>query len=86
MMIPIGYGAQAQREEIELILPPSSAPTKRSIKEAEEDRRLYDATAGHKTRSIAVFKSNKVVLCGLQAKTLAARVNNPNFIGNEDDS
>ena len=85
MMIPIGYGAECAREEIAFVFPPNSAPTKRIIKEAVEGRRLYDATAGHKTRSVIVFKSNKVLLCGLQVKTLAARINNPNTIEEKED-
>jgi len=86
MMISIGHEAYAQKEKIVLVLPPNSSPAKRAIKEAEEDKRLYDATAGHKTRSVLIFEDDQVALSALQTKTLKARVNNPAPTEDGDDT
>ncbi len=84
MMISIGHEAYAQKEKIILVLPPNSSPAKRTVKEAEEARRLYDATAGHKTRSVIVLEGNIVALSALQTKTLSARINT--YVPTEDDT
>ena len=86
MMISIGHGAYVHREKILLILPPNSSPAKRVIKEAEESRRLYDVTAGHKSRSVVVFEGCAIAISALQTKTLKARVNNPKPVEEDDET
>ena len=51
---------------------PESAPIKRIVQEAKEQKMLIDATQGRKTRAVIITDSNHVILTYLQAETIMA--------------
>ena len=78
MMIPIGYDSFIQKEAVVLILPSNSSSAKRLIRKAEEEGRLFDITAGRKTRSVLIaVKDEKilVILATFQPETLKDKSN-----------
>ena len=50
-----------------------SAPVKRMIQEAREERRLIDATYGRRTRAVIISDSDHVILSAVQPETIAHR-------------
>lgn len=78
MMIAIGYDSFVQKKTVVLILPPYSSFAKRLIRKAEEEGRLFDITAGRKTRSVMIaVKDEKilVILAAFQPETLKDKFN-----------
>lgn len=71
----IGFGNSVVLSKIVAILTAGSAPMKRLKDEAKAKGRLVDATQGRKTRSVIVTDSNHIILSGVQAETIALRVN-----------
>jgi len=67
MMKPIGCRAYVERGSAVYIFPADSSFMKRRIKKAEEEGRLFDATAGHKTRSVLIAIKDKVITITLTA-------------------
>ena len=86
MMIPIGHGAFVNDKLVAFILPTNSARAKRQRREAEEEKRLSDATAWHKARSLIVLTTNQVGLSTLQTRTLAVKFNNRDVAGDDEDA
>jgi hypothetical protein len=73
MFVHIAYENYIQGDDIVAVLKPDSAPVKRLKQRAFEAERLIDATAGHKTRSIIVMKTNYIILCGLTTARVIER-------------
>ena len=73
-MLPIGHGNFLQAEDVLVILSPDNAPAKKLRQRAVKDGRLLVATAGKKTRSILVTKSNHIVLSALSPEALRYRL------------
>ncbi len=73
-LLNIGFGNTVVVNRIIAIVSPSSAPMKRLKEEAKKENRLIDATMGRKTRAIIITDSNHVILCGVQAETIAQRL------------
>ena len=74
-MLPVGHGNYLQADDVLVILTPDNAPGKKLRQKAAEEGRLLVATAGKKTRSIIVTKSNHVVLSSLSSEALKSRLN-----------
>jgi hypothetical protein len=74
-LLNIGFGNSVVLSKIVAILTAGSAPMKRLKDEAKAEGRLVDATQGRKTRSVIVTDSNHIILSGVQAETIALRVN-----------
>ena len=74
-LINIGFGSIVSANRIVAIIGPESAPVKRSIQEAREERRLIDATYGRRTRAVIITDSGHVVLSAVQPETVAHRLN-----------
>ena len=55
---------------------PESAPLKRIVQEAKDEKRAIDATFGRRTRSILMMDSGHVILSAIQPETIAGRLNN----------
>ena len=53
-LINVGYGNFISSSRIIAIIGPESAPVKRMIQEAREERRLIDATYGRRTRAVII--------------------------------
>jgi hypothetical protein len=75
-LLNIGFGNTVVSSKIVAVLTTGSAPMKRLKDDAKTAGKLLDATQGRKTRSIIITDSNHVILSGIQAETIAMRINN----------
>ena len=57
-LVNIGSGNMVSAERIVTILTPESAPIKRIIQDAKEQKVLIDATMGRKTKTVIVRRTN----------------------------
>ena len=53
---------------------PDSAPIKRIIQDAKENKSVIDATYGRKTRAVLVMDSGHIILSAVQPETIASRL------------
>ena len=72
-LINVGNGNFISSSRIIAIIGPDSAPGKRIIQEAKEERRLIDATYGRRTRAVIISDSDHVILSAVQPETIAHR-------------
>ena len=72
-LINIGFGNMISVDRIVAVVNPDSAPVKRLVQEARDDKRLLDATQGRRTRAVIMTGSNQVVLSAIQPETIASR-------------
>lgn len=84
-LVNIGSGNMVAAERIVTILTPESAPIKRIIQDAKEQKVLIDATMGRKTKTVIVTDSHHIILCYLSYEKLAARVSDCAVEFLEDD-
>lgn len=77
-LLNLGHGTHVLASRIVAITSPDSMPIKRMIQDAREQGKLVDATHGRRTRSVIVMDSDHVVLCALQADTVAGRLSADN--------
>jgi extracellular matrix regulatory protein A len=73
-LLNIGFGNFVVATRVTAIVNPTSSPMRRLREDARADKRLVDATQGRKTRAIIITDSNHVILSGIQAETLGARL------------
>ena len=73
-LINIGFGNTVSGDKIVAIVSPESAPIKRMVQEAKDNRTAIDATFGRKTRAVIIMDSNHIVLSAVQAETIASRI------------
>ena len=73
-LINIGFGNMVVAERIVVIVSPDSAPVKRLVQEAREQRRVVDATQGRRTRAVILTDSDHVILSAIQPETVSGRV------------
>ncbi|MBQ7455545.1 MAG: DUF370 domain-containing protein [Clostridia bacterium] len=73
-LVNIGYGNMIAAARVLAVVSAESAPARRMVQDAREDKRLIDATAGHRAASVAVLDNGFVALSPLQAETVAARL------------
>ena len=74
-LINIGFGNRIPAGRMVALVSNESAPVKRAIVEARENKLLIDATHGRKTRAVIVMDSGHIVLSSIQPETIANRVN-----------
>ena len=84
-LINVGYGNFISSSRIIAIIGPDSAPVKRTIQEAKEERRLIDATYGRRTRAVIIADSDHVILSAIQPETVAGRLEDSDEIGSEEE-
>ena len=72
-LINIGFGNMIAADRIVAAVNPDSAPVKRLIQEARDDKRMIDATQGRRTRAVIVTSTNQIVLSAIQPETIASR-------------
>ena len=83
--VNIGFGNIVSSERIISIVIPDSAPLKRIVQEAKDDRKAIDATFGRRTRAVLIMDSGHIILSAVQPETIAGRLNNnQNDIEKED--
>ena len=75
-LINIGFGNIVSAERIISIVSPDSAPIKRIVQEAKDEKTAIDATYGRRTRSVIIMDSGHIILSAVQPETIAGRVNN----------
>lgn len=75
-LVNIGYGNMIAASRVLAVVNADSAPARRTVQDAREEKRLIDGTAGHKASAVLVLDNGFVVLSPLQAETVAARLQN----------
>lgn len=73
-LVNIGFGNIVSSERIVAIVSPDSAPIKRMIQEAKDNKTTVDATYGRRTRAVLIMDSGHIVLSAIQPETIAGRV------------
>ena len=73
-LINIGFGNMVMAQRIVAIVSPDSAPVKRLVQEAREQKRVVDATQGRRTRAVILMDSDHVVLSAIQPETVSGRI------------
>ena len=82
-LINIGFGNIVSLDRIISIVSPDSAPIKRLVQEAKDNKMAIDATYGSKTRAVIVMDSGHLVLSAIQPETVAARIDKDIIIKDE---
>ena len=73
-LINVGFGNIVVASRIVAIVSPESAPIKRIIQDAKENKSVIDATYGRKTRAVLVMDSGHIILSAVQPETVAGRL------------
>ena len=73
-LVNIGFGNIIAANKIVAIVSPESAPIKRIIQDAKENKSVIDATYGRKTRAVLVMDSGHIILSAVQPETIASRL------------
>lgn len=73
-LVNIGFGNIISANKIVAIVSPESAPIKRLIGNAKENKSVVDATFGRKTRAVMIMDSGHIILSSIQPETVAIRV------------
>lgn len=73
-LVNIGFGNIVSAERIVAIVSPESAPIKRLIQEAKDNKTAVDATCGRRTRAVLVMDSGHMILSAVQPETVGGRV------------
>ncbi|MBE6556199.1 MAG: DUF370 domain-containing protein [Ruminococcaceae bacterium] len=72
--INIGFGNMVAADRVVTIVSPDSAPIKRLIQDAKDAGRVIDVSCGRRTRAVILTDSEHVILCAIQAETVANRL------------
>ena len=72
--INIGFGNIVNANRIISIVSPDSAPIKRIIQEAKDNKTAVDATSGRRTRAVLIMDSGHIILSAVQPETVAGRL------------
>ena len=75
-LVNIGYGNMIAAARVLAVVSADSAPARRTVQDAREEKRLIDGTAGHKAGCVLVLDNGMIALSALQAETVAARLQN----------
>lgn len=73
-LVNIGFGNIVSADRIVAIVSPESAPIKRLIQEAKDNKTAVDATCGRRTRAVLVMDSGHMILSAVQPETVGGRV------------
>ena len=73
-LINIGFGNIVSANRIIAIVSPESAPIKRIVQEAKENKNAVDATYGRRTRAVLIMDSGHIILSAVQPETVAGRL------------
>ena len=73
-LVNIGFGNIISAERIVAIVSPESAPRKRMIQEAQDNKTAVDATCGRRTRAVLVMDSGHMILSAVQPETVGGRI------------
>ena len=70
-LVNIGFGNIVNSERVISIVSPESAPIKRMVQEAKDNKTAIDA---RRTRAVIIMDSGHIVLSAVQPETVAARM------------
>lgn len=73
-LINIGFGNIVSANRIISIVSPESAPIKRLVQEAKDNKMAVDASCGRRTRAVIIMDSGHVILSAVQPETVASRL------------
>jgi len=73
-LVNIGFGNIVSADRIVAIVSPESAPIKRLIQEAKDNKTAVDATYGRRTRAVLIMDSGHVILSAVQPETVGGRI------------
>ncbi len=85
-LVNIGSGNMIAADRIVSILTPESAPIKRIISDAKEQKVLIDASMGRKTKTVIITDSHHIILCYLSYEKLASRISDIAVNFEEEDN
>ncbi len=86
-MLNVGFGSMINGDRVMAALSPDSAPVKRMITKAKQDKVLIDATFGRKTKTVIITDTNQLILCAFTAERIFGRANENllKFMESEDE-
>ena len=73
-LVNIGFGNIVSAERIVAIVSPESAPIKRMVQEAKDNKTAVDATYGRRTRAVLIMDSVHIILSAVQPETVGGRI------------
>ena len=73
-LVNIGFGNIIAANKIVAIVSPESAPIKRMVQEAKDEKTAIDATCGRRTRAVLIMDSGHIILSAGQPETVAGRI------------
>ena len=73
-LVNIGFGNIVSAERIVAIVSPESAPIKRMVQEAKDNKNAVDATYGRRTRAVLIMDSGHIILSAVQPETVGGRI------------
>ena len=73
-LVNIGFGNIVSAERIVAIVSPESAPIKRMVQEAKDNKTAVDATYGRRTRAVLIMDSGHIILSAIQPETVGGRI------------
>ncbi len=73
-LINIGFGNIVSADRIVAIVSPESAPIKRLVQDAKDNKTAIDATYGRRTRAVLIMDSNHIILSAVQPETVGGRI------------
>lgn len=69
-MLNIGFGSMINGDRVMAALSSDSAPVKRMVAKAKQDRLLIDATFGRKTKTVLITDTNQIIICAFSAERI----------------
>ena len=72
--VNIGFGNIVSADKIVAIVSPESAPIKRMVQEAKDNKTAVDATYGRRTRAVLIMDSGHIILSAVQPETVGGRI------------
>ena len=87
-LVNIGFGNIVSASRIVAIISPESAPIKRMVQEAKDNKTAVDATCGRRTRAVLIMDSGHIILSAVQPETVAGRLDKEieTIVSNSDDN
>ena len=83
--VNIGFGNIVSSKRIISIVSLDSAPLKRIVQEAKDEKKAIDATFGRRTRAVLIMDSGHIILSAVQPETIVSRLNsNQNEVEKEE--
>ena len=86
-MLNIGFQSMINSDRVMAALSPDSAPVKRMITKAKQDKTLIDSSFGRKTKTVLVTDTNQLILCAFSAERIFGTSEKSliNFMEDEDE-